>query len=39
VRSIGPGAPDTPLVGFALWTAYLVLFTAVSGWVVARRDA
>jgi ABC-2 type transport system permease protein len=37
--SIEPGTPGSPLVGFALWTAYLVLFTAVSGWVVARRDA
>ena len=29
---------STP-VGFAIRTAYLVLSTAVSGWVVARRDA
>jgi ABC-2 type transport system permease protein len=28
-----------PAAGFAVWTAYLVLFTALAGWVVARRDA
>ena len=33
------GVLGSPPVGFAIWTAYLVLFTAVSGWVVARRDA
>jgi ABC-2 type transport system permease protein len=33
------GGLGSPTVGFAIWTAYLVLFTALSGWVVARRDA
>lgn len=37
IESAGP--LGTPVAGFAIWTAYLVLFTAVSGWVVARRDA
>ena len=29
----------TPLVGLVLWSVYLVLLTAASAWVVARRDA
>lgn len=32
-------ALGSPEVGFVVWTAYLVLFTALSAWVVARRDA
>lgn len=26
-------------LGFLLWTGYLVLFTALSAWIVSRRDA
>jgi ABC-2 type transport system permease protein len=32
-------AMEAPLVGFVLWTVYVVLFTAVAAWVTARRDA
>ncbi len=40
MMSIDPtGGLGSPVVGFAIWTGYLVLFTALSGWVVARRDA
>lgn len=40
MMSIGSADPlGSPLAGLAIWTAYLVLFTALSGWVVARRDA
>ena len=28
-----------PVVGFLLWTAHLVGFTALSAWLVSRRDA
>ncbi|MEV6493577.1 ABC transporter permease subunit [Actinoplanes sp. NPDC051633] len=30
---------DHALMGFLLWTAYLVGFTALSAWLVSRRDA
>jgi ABC-2 type transport system permease protein len=33
------GGLSSPGAGFLIWTAYLVLFTALSAWVVARRDA
>jgi hypothetical protein len=33
------GTLGSPMAGFAIWTTYLLLFTAVSGWVVSRRDA
>lgn len=40
MMSVGhAGALASSPAGFAIWTAYLVLFTVVSGWVVARRDA
>jgi hypothetical protein len=32
-------ALGAPLVGLGLWTAYLVLATALSAWLVGRRDA
>jgi ABC-2 type transport system permease protein len=32
-------ALGAPWAGFVLWTGYLVLFTALSAWVVSRRDA
>ena len=40
MTSVDPaGALGSAPAGFALWTAYLGLFTVVSGWVVTRRDA
>jgi ABC-type transport system involved in multi-copper enzyme maturation permease subunit len=33
------GGLGSPIAGFAIWTGYLVLFTALSGWVASRRDA
>lgn len=34
-----PSPLGSPAIGFAAWTAYLLLCTALSAWVVARRDA
>ena len=39
---VGPDGTDglgEPVVGFALWTAYMVLCITLSAWVAGRRDA
>ena len=39
---VGPDRADglgDPLVGFALWTAYVVVCIPLSAWIAAKRDA